>query len=141
MTLPDGKTSSVTKNFEVGIRTDDTLVIGWIDAKLVPLSVEGVNRTILSRFPPNGVVPNNKDVSLFKIATLSGFFKPIPGSFMEDADRTYLLNWLFKFAPNPPSPASFADEAAVYAFTRNGHNYKLFNRFQIKYRTDGVKFT
>lgn len=140
MTLSNGMTCTATKDFEVGIRTDDTLVIGWIDKDRVPLPIIDVTGPTLGKFPPNGIV-TDKTVTLFDMATHSGFFKPIRGKFMEEADGTYILNWLFKFAPNPEPPPSFKDEKDLDAFLENGHYYKLFNRFQIKYRTEGAKFT
>ena len=47
MTFADGKTAEDTKNIEVGIRTDDIAVIGWIDPDNVPLSPSGMDAGML----------------------------------------------------------------------------------------------
>jgi hypothetical protein len=145
MELSDGTTAAATKDFEIGIRTDDTLVVGWIDATLVALPTidpdgHRVGDDILRKFPPNGIV-TERPITLLTMGTLAGYFQGVAAPFLFDADRTYILDWLFKFAPNPPPPTAFTDEAAVSTFLGDGHRYKLFNRFQVKYRTDGTKFT
>jgi len=53
-------------------------------------------------------------------------------------DKAYILNWLFKHAANVCPPTFFADEGAIpYFRIVERTRYKLYSRFQIKYRSGG----
>ena len=137
---------------EIGVRTDDVILVAWIDGNNVPLNPAGVNAQIVAIMPPAGPpVPSNFDCNdlvgdlYFNDNTPNGI-NPLTG-----VDRTYILNWLFKFAGNS-NPSSgvipggdfrnaantFQDESEVAAFYSLKTNYKLFNRLQIKYLDDGA---
>jgi hypothetical protein len=56
---------------------------------------------------------------------------------MTTAEKNYILQWMFKYAanyyPNLAPPNNFGSDDALDAFQGEPTNYKLFNRFQIKY--------
>jgi len=55
VTFADGTTATSDKELEVGVRTDDIAVIGWINSDLVPLSPAGVRADVLRYFPTGGL--------------------------------------------------------------------------------------
>jgi hypothetical protein len=54
VTFSDGQTGSADKQMEVGIRTDDINVLGWINPAGVPLNSGGVDSDVLRYFNPAG---------------------------------------------------------------------------------------
>jgi len=138
---------------EVGVRTDDMVVIGWIDPAGVPLSGAGMGPDMLRYYPLTGSASMGtvqKGLTLLHLGLIAAgsTIHPVQIRSMTSAEKTHVLNWQFKFAANFCSkgrcpPTTFADEAAVTSFrTGKQTSYKLFNRFQIKYRSeDGVNFT
>jgi len=51
-------------------------------------------------------------------------------------EKEYMLNWLFKYGSNPEPPTSFSDSSSLNSYRDVATNYKLYNRFQIKYVID-----
>lgn len=74
---------------------------------------------------------------------------PLPEVFpqpqMTDAEKLYILHWLFHYAgnfcPQKCPPSSFSSSSAMENFRVSmDTSYKLYNRFQMKYLTDGINF-
>lgn len=136
------KSTTNPQEVVVGIRTDEAVVIGWINPWGVPLSAHGVGRDLLRVFPVNhhwltsalqGVVAGTY---LVRLATGS-VTRPNGQGTLTEAERQYVLDWLFRYADNSSAPPSaFADSDALEAFVRAGTGYKLCNHAQIKYHLD-----
>jgi hypothetical protein len=141
-----GASRSAYTMVEVGIRSDDTVMVGWIDK-------EGVNlpkpdgRLVKEQFPADGVVPAlQQPLSLFAVARFSKFYEQSKGgkNGYNNNDRLYLLNWLFKYADNPNPKKNGAadflsggtiDYSKVKAFREKKiGGYKLFNHYQVKFQ-------
>jgi len=143
----DGTQATASIPVEVGIRTDDVIVVGWIN----PVGVPSPNPSQASAFSVlNGMLPSGGTNAPFcngEIGTLSqnGLLDPISNIGLTPGDRIYILDWMFKFAGNA-DPAqipggAFLDSTGVAAdpnkvseFTGVRTNYKLVNRFQVKMR-------
>ena len=188
VTFSDGQTGSADKQFEVGLRTDDIEVVGWINEAGVSLNIPGVRSDVLAFFDPNG--PDQ--MSILQKGLSAGYLGiiaaglPITPTIYEEAiaaaiptlvtppvvfdaaalealelqlqnlfgtqiflnpdEKTYILNWQFRFAGNDCNvglcpPASFANNEAVLDNLNNHRDsYKLFNRLQIKFRVDAGNF-
>ena len=147
----DGESAEDTLEVEVGIRTDDYVVIGWIDPNGVPLSGAGMGAGMLRYYPLTGAAGMSNAQKLLTTAHLGllaagSDIHPVVARSMTAAEKTHTLNWMFKFAANFCThrcpPTTFADDAAVVSFrTTKRTSYKLFNRYQVKYLTDnGVTF-
>jgi hypothetical protein len=143
-----GGRSEEKRKIEVGIRTDDVILIGWIDSDGVPLggAAPRVERDLRREGPP---VPSALDCNLF-IASISHGSTSIEGNNLTLLDREYILNWMFKYAPNPNPftviPGGDFREGdrisydKVSQFADSVTFYKLWNHFQIKFRADGRGF-
>ncbi len=97
---------------EIGVRTDDVILVAWIDPNNVPLNPAGVSPQLLTLFPVAGspvvitppcgacevigAVANG--ISNVCGITLNDYDNPQPQG---DANRKYLLHWMFKYAGNP----------------------------------------
>jgi hypothetical protein len=116
--LPTIKTISA----EIGIRTDDTILVGWIDPSGVTVPsgsaalASGVDLPVLAMFPPGagsglpGSDPNYPFVPIFTTAAIAALAAnddcidwetTWPSHPYSQADKDYILNWMFKYAPNP----------------------------------------
>jgi len=155
ITYSDGRTECGRFPTEIGIRTDDVILLGWINNTMVPLDTVDVDEGLLELFPPTGpppatLVPASLQV-LFLLA--NGHVNPLnfpiltyPGApANHNANRLYLLHWLFHFAGNSdpfsvipggdfrdPSD-SHMSETELNSFVTTSTNYKLLNRFQVRY--------
>jgi hypothetical protein len=139
----DGGEAQDTRDIEVGIRTDDTIVVGWINPNGVTLP-GGASAAVTSLMPA-GVSTSPLQCNLFILDLSENFTTPNFIS-LTPIDRSYVLNWVFKFGSNADpttvipggnfrDPASSGtDEGKVSGFIGTTTNYKLYNRFQIKYR-------
>ena len=149
VSFDNGLTKTATYTQEVGVRTQDMLVIGWINANHVPLSISGVYLPLWLMFPPTGLGISSTLAQQAAAGTylltvsLGNDDRPFgpPGNKLSATDKHYLLNWMFKFAPNPPPPNFFFAELEVKAFKGIRIVYKLFNRAQVKYFVAGGKIT
>jgi hypothetical protein len=152
---------TLTRQVEVGIRTDDVIVVGWIDGNAVPYpNLSAVNSAFTSALPPNGQVTGTT-VALCNglvgalsedVTSIGPPVLPVPVSIFSAAtpgDTQYILDWLFQWASNPDPKAvlpqdflnaagTATDESKVSQFLQvqpsGGTNYKLFNRFQVRMR-------
>jgi hypothetical protein len=141
-----GSVQSCTFKVEIGVRTDDVIVVGWISPTLAALtSTIGVDPQLLTVMPPNGVVTSsfgcNEQVGLLSGGALTvGIGGPLFGG----ADRDYVLSWLFhygqdNFSPSfGPPPADFQSNgvigyAKVDAYRASVTRYKFIAHLQIKY--------
>ena len=145
--LSNGSSLTETRKIEVGIRTDDVLVIGWINPNGVPLSPQGVHPDVLTRLPHTGQFSGRvqKMQALVYLASITGgntsrSLLPPWNQPLSQTDKEYILNWMFFHASNSPPPTTFADEQAVAAYLATRTNYKLANRLQIKYRVLSGQF-
>jgi len=145
--LQSGYTISVTKEVEFGIRTDDYIVIGWINQAGVPVPA-GASVYVTNLFPPGGPPLTNLnfvEASLFLFQLSECTITPNL-HFLSAPDRTYLINWLFRYANNPNPNAviplgsfrnltdTYINYARVNLFRSSNTNYKLFNHLQVRYR-------
>jgi hypothetical protein len=130
----------------VGARTTDVVAIGWINPAGVPLDTSGVDSDVLQYYPSSGTITytTQKIATAVHVGLISkgSTIRPHPPVAMSSADKTYILHWMFKFAANSAPPTSFATEEALNQFRDEPTNYKLYNRFQVKYllSDDGTKF-
>jgi hypothetical protein len=108
---------TVSRSFEIGIRTDDTIVVGWINPEAVPLDPAGVLYAVLQMFPLDGNVPTlQKPQTAAFLLGLSKFYpNPLANvPAMAAIDREYILNWLFKYGGNPiPPPEEFVTSGII----------------------------
>jgi hypothetical protein len=108
-----------------------------------------VDSDVLTFFPSNDMFTTTTQqyatfFYLGTIAELGNTQRPIDVAYSLSAtDKTYILDWMFKFAANAEPPNSFADETTLEAFedtAGTNTSYKLFNRLQIKYLVNGSQF-
>ena len=157
ITYTDGTRQCGKFKSEIGVRTDDVIVVGWIDPALVPLAPTiAVDSNILTAMPPTGVVTNISHCTA-RIAWLSEGLVSVPGPppaipsptdpLLAPKDRDYLLQWLFhfgqdNFAPTfGPPPSDFRtsnviDQQKVQQFFVQTTKYKVFAQLQIRYLVD-----
>lgn len=143
-----GGRSEEKRKIEVGIRTDDVILIGWIDSDGVPLSgaAEWIKEILPREGPP---VRSALDCNWF-IFKISEGSTSIDDNNLTLLDREYILNWMFKYAPNPNPftviPGGDFREGdrisydKVSQFADSVTYYKLWNHFQIKFRADDRGF-
>ncbi len=139
----------------IGVRSDDIIVIGWIDPDGVSLPA-GASTWLTTLLPPGGPPPSVPlDCNLMIFYLGSGDITPYPGpdnTPLPWIDRKYILNWLFKYAANInpqffTGPLGFRDATDTYidydvldSYLADPHSYKVFNHFQVKFLTDGNTF-
>jgi hypothetical protein len=141
VTFDTGVTKTSTYNQRVGLRTDDVLVIGWINKAGVAVNPDGVYWAVTEIFPPEGLcgaslVQKAAAGAYLLTVALGGDARPFgpPDNFLSAADRRYLLNWQFKHGGNPgPPPPLFFTEEQVEDYKESTSNWKLWNRAQVKY--------
>lgn len=157
VTYEDGSKKCGDFDAEIGVRTDDVIVIGWIDGTLVPLATTGVRPSILAQMPPAGPPVPNPVVCNSAILRLSEGFElwnfDFPPAVLNESERQYILNWMFKYADNPDpfvviGAQSFRDTYDEYInyslvddYKSDKTRYKLFNHFQVRFRASGGLFT
>ncbi len=138
-----GAQAQSSRDVDVGVRTDDTIVVGWINQAGVTLP-GGASPAVTGLLTPPPV-PSPLQCNLFALDLSENFTTPnfIP---LTLADRSYVLNWMFKYAGNTDpstvipggdfrnSTTSFTDDNKVANFVGTPTNFKLFNRFQVKFR-------
>lgn len=66
----DGNTTLLEFEQRVGVRTDDIVVIGWIDPAPIPLVTAGVQPALLSVLPEGGLTVSDGDNSKLKAGLL-----------------------------------------------------------------------
>ena len=150
--------SSSTQEFEqeVGVRTDDVVVVGWIDGDQVTLDGKGVQASLTQALPQGGLTAlspwqskaNAGNLLLTILANgVNGSFeigernKRLPFGPFSDADKTYALYWQFKYANNRPPLANFTDDEGYFSQsklddfinTEDQTRYKLLNHYQAKF--------
>ena len=156
-----GAIITATRTIEVGIRSDDVIVVGWINASGVPLpsSITGVDPGPLANFAPNGQSdPNfsslscNSGVVSLALNDDTGGTGGSDGITLTPIDREYILDWLFFYAANTDpttvlpggnfrdSSIQFTSESTFTNFVNTPTNYKLVNRLQVKFRSAGSGF-
>lgn len=148
VTFDNGLTKTTTWTQEVGVRTQDIAVVGWINAVGVPLSPINVHSDVLQYFPTAGFggVSNLSPQKVLTLAYMGDLaiglsYRPlVPWEQLSYTDRIYILNWLFKYAANyEPIPDTFPGPAALSIWSDTRTRYKLFNRAQMKYLVNGAK--
>jgi hypothetical protein len=144
-----GGQADKTRDVEVGVRTDDTIVVGWINPNGVTLP--GGASSSVTGIMPAGPSTSSLQCNLF-ILDLSENFTTPNFTTLTAIDRSYVLNWMFKFGSNTdPSSvipggdlrdaaSNSTDEGKVSGFRDTSTNFKLWNRLQIKYLVNGGAF-
>ena len=154
--FPNGTHLVSQRTVEVGIRTDDVIILGYIDGSRIPTpdgiaGIGNVNPRILSDLPSEINSLSAAAACLNRFISLSGNddsigTTPLTDSTpLSDADREYILYWQFVRAANPDQTtviqgdfrdlvSQFTSESKVSSYTADPTNFKLFNRFQVKYR-------
>jgi len=146
----DGGQAQDTRDVEVGVRTDDTIVVGWINPNgvSIPGGASAAVTGLLTNPPP---VPSPLQCNLFILDLSENFTTPNFIS-LTPIDRSYVLNWMFKYGSNADPTTVIAggdfrdgasnstDENKVSGFIGTATNFKLYNRFQVKYRVNGGTF-
>jgi hypothetical protein len=96
-------------------------------------------------------VPSPLQCNLFILDLSENFTTPNFIS-LTPIDRSYVLNWMFKYGSNADPTTVIAggdfrdgasnstDENKVSGFIGTATNFKLYNRFQVKYRVNGGTF-
>jgi hypothetical protein len=120
------------------------VVIGWINQAGVPLPASGVDSDVLSTFPVSGIFTSflgkTRATSYLGDLAIGNVIKPNTVGLLNTTDATYILDWMFHFAPNPAPPSSFADEATLDMFINTATNFKLLNRLQAKWQESSGTF-
>jgi len=136
---------------KIGVRTDDVIVVGWINGAGVTLPI-GAAPYWTGVFPATGPpVPSSYDCNTAigeltecDITPKGQNITTVPTA---PADRDHILYWMFKYAANadPSLPSvvpggdfrdssdTHIDESKVTAFNSTPTNFKLFSRLKIKY--------
>ena len=144
--------AKTSREVAVGIRTDDALVIGYIEPDRIKLPLEP-SPGVLAAFHSDGNYSSYwAPVYLSDIVEGDNFL-----DHLSLEDRHYILNWLFKFAePKKPRTALVGDtnyllaaqmadntwganEAKILAYATNANyrrNYKMLNHLQVKFLLD-----
>jgi hypothetical protein len=147
LTFTTGCEKTATYTQEVGVRTDDIAVVGWINPAGVPLSEAGVSWQVLLFFPPEGLKnPPNPGQALLTLGYMGSLSagattKPMTTTPLTNVDCVYILNWMFKYAANDPPPDLLYPESVMRDFAGWRFNFKLYNRMQIKYQVAGSKIS
>ena len=170
MQRPGASPTITSLSVEVGIRTDDTILVGWIDRNAVPISPSGVDAAVLADLPANGgVSPNIAGTA--RIAALvdnDDCLDYLTCTTPYNAtDKNYILDWMFHFADNPdPTPtlqglttpdvtnptglnatndltttAGYMSYPKLADYMSDLHRFKLLNHFQVKYRVNLTNLT
>jgi len=150
----DGHAECAEFKTEIGVRTDDMIVIGWIDPQMVTLPAVNdgldpptwfVNPFIAGMIQPTGLVPNSLDCNALVGDLSEGMTTLGPGGPpLSLIDRSYILNWLFKYGQDNmsptfgPPPSDFRSNDAidyqkVAAYREEKTRYKVFVHLQIRY--------
>ena len=125
-------------------------MVGWIDPSGVPLpsSISGVNPSITTDLPSQLPVPSalncNTDIAFLSYNIPDIGSEGLGDQQLGDADREYVLDWMFLFAANTnpattlggdfSDPLTGSTSATLFSnFVNTPTNYKLVNRFQVKY--------
>lgn len=144
-----GAQAQNSRDVEVGVRSDDTIVVGWINPAGVTLT-GGAQPAVTGLLTPPPVSASLR-CNLFILDLSENFTTPNFIS-ITPADRNYILTWMFKFAGNTDpstvipggdfsnSATSSTDEGKVSNFLSDATNFKLFNRLQVKFRVSGGAF-
>ena len=168
--LTNGGQAAANIVIQIGIRSDDITVVGWINPLGVPpIVATGVNGLVTVAMPSpttvplgfptnllcNGIVGELSDGIPATVTTFLGM--PIPVS-LSNVDLNYILLWLFTYGSNSDpgvvlpalgvtgradffDPATnFTSSAQVAAYLSSLESYKLFNRLQVKFLTNGTSF-
>jgi hypothetical protein len=137
----DGTETDATQDVRIGIRTDQVLVVAWIDTNGVPLSADGVGADVLYDFPVDhnftSIGQQGACLAYLGQLSLGSLLRPSLSGNLTPTECRYILDWQFKYAANPKPPDSFADATAVNTFEGMSTQYKLFNWVQIKYLMNG----
>lgn len=145
------------RSFELGVRTDDTIVVGWINKGPITINAAFVNPLLTAaQFPTDGITEDATGAALTLLALQNGSpnFYAGGGNYvaLTATDAAYLMNWLFKYGGNDDPVLAVAggdfrnagdtaiDVTEVEAFANDATHYKLFNRSQIRYRRRGSGF-
>ena len=109
---PDGSVAEKCINVEVGIRTDDVVMVGWIDptgvpSPKLPAQYNGVHAQILADLPTDGGSYINLGAPYFNFAGAGRISQLAfnndhydedftnPATVMSATDRNYILDWMF----------------------------------------------
>jgi hypothetical protein len=124
----DGNTIPLEFEQRVGVRTDDLVVVGWIDPQPIVLNTAGVQTGLFSILPTGGLSAASGDNAKIKAALLVKHISEVGvgSSFQIDlgpimdgtdftaftaADKTYALRWMFKYGSNSAPEPDFSEAA------------------------------
>jgi hypothetical protein len=148
LTLSGGATVKVTKEQAVWQRTDDVLVVAYIDENIPVVSGGASAHPILSddnssQFDMNQhLAPENRAFFFGQVSYTNVYKTP----FEPDLARRYLNRFLLTETSNQQPPTDFRiqlsnglfvyDEAEINSFFSSNTNYRAFNRIQAEYLLD-----
>jgi len=155
----DGQRKCGSFPSKIGVRTDDVIVIGWIDPTGVTIpalpapSAAWLGPIVPALGPP---VPSPATCNAMMLYFSENGILPTsfgaPGV-LTLPERDYILRWMFRYAGNTDplvvipggdfrdETDSHIDEAKIAAFSGTLTNFKLFSRHQIKYTIDAGAFS
>ena len=150
MDFPDGGQHLWETNQEIGVRSGEIMVIGWIAAAAIHLPDGNVSPQTLNGVGSNTIEdilesPSSRGVFLGRMAAINGF--PYKVSLTPDVTRKYFNAYLIKHSGNPEPPGDFTkliggdkirivDSQALVNYLQNGQNYRLAHRLQVKFLVD-----
>jgi hypothetical protein len=129
----NGATTPLEFEQRVGVRTDDVVVVGWIDPAPIVLTTAGVQAPLLSVLPVGGFSLSDGDNAKLKAGLLIKHISEVGvgSAFQVDepwyappiidgvdfaafsaADKTYALRWMFKHGSNPAPDPDFSVSAS-----------------------------
>jgi len=148
LTFSGGATATVTKKQTVWQRTDDVLVVGYIDEDEFPSVSGGASAYPIQDDETSSIFTMEEQLSAsfrasFFADVLFGFYKT---PFEPDVARRYLNRFVLQETANEQPPPHFqrqlSDELAVYDeaeindFFSENTNYRAINRLQAEYLLD-----
>lgn len=145
-----GSDCTATFKVEIGVRTDDVILVGWINPAAITLPppilvAPGIVAAMPVTGPPattGGMLACNAIMGQLT-AGLTTIATPAIVT-LTPVDRTYILNWAFMYGGNtnpllvlPGGNFLLADGIIGYSkvnlFANTPTNYKMFNHLQIRY--------
>ena len=135
---------------EIGVRSGEIIVVGWIDADAVILPDGDSAPETINNVEANSIAdilnhPLRRATFMARIAFNDGFPYKMP--LTPEVARQYFNAFMIKTSGNPPPPQHFrapitgtsmemVDYQAMVDFLSNTRNYRLANRFQVKFLVD-----
>ena len=150
LTFSGGATAMITKEQTVWQRTDDVLVVAYIDSQFADIPGGATARPIRNDVDGDVEAPYTMEEFLSPLRRAAFFLNLASGGyrtpFEPDVARRYLNQFVLQETANADPPSDFQrqlsdelsvyDEAAINEFFSRNTNYRAINRLQAEYLLD-----